>query len=252
MPPNPPETSSEQALKGELEMQQSDFVQNAEIAKEQPKEVSQNRNISIPTETVNQKPPKSPEGGLKERPKEVAQSVNWQKPAEQSKSTEQPKLVQQQQVEKSKQTEPKQDDTQKIISEKYAQIPLSGGEGALYAFQANAPHYVAFYIPRGGRFDFEQVKKALDEYNAANYATMNLKVTLEEFGRESIIFVSIFADANVAKSYFLRMLKEPTIVKATSGMNKRNLITTRDNLNKMLQNNALDVYFEFMREYYLK
>ena len=252
LPPNPPETSSEQALKGELEMQQSDFVQNAEIAKEQPKEVSQNRNISIPTETVNQKPPKSPEGGLKERPKEVAQSVNGQKPAEQSKSTEQPKLVQQQQVEKSKQTELKQDDTQKIISEKYAQIPLSGGEGALYAFQANAPHYVAFYIPRGGRFDFEQVKKALDEYNAANYATMNLKVTLEEFGRESIIFVSIFADANVAKSYFLRMLKEPTIVKATSGMNKRNLITTRDNLNKMLQNNALDVYFEFMREYYLK
>ena len=111
---------------------------------------------------------------------------------------------------------------------------------------------MAFYIPRGGRFDFDQVKKALDEYNAANYATMNLKVTLEEFGRESIIFVSIFADANVAKSYFLRMLKEPTIVKATSGMNKRNLITTRDNLNKMLQNNALDVYFEFMREYYLK
>ena len=35
-------------------------------------------------------------------------------------------------------------------------------------------------------------------------------------------------------------------------MNKRNLITTRENLNTMLQNNALDVYFEFMREYYLK
>ncbi len=122
----------------------------------------------------------------------------------------------------------------------------------LYAFNANAPHYVAFYIPRGGRFDFAQVKKALDEYNSANYATMNLKVTLEEFGRESIIFVSTFGDANVAKSYFLRMLRDPSIVQATSGMNKRNLVTTRDNLNTMLHNNALDVYFEFMREYYLK
>ena len=257
--PNPPETSSGQALKGELEVQQSDVVQNAEIIKEQPKEVSQNRNISIPTEissqkqaTSTQQPPKSTERGLTERPKEVVQSVNEQKPAEQSKSTEQPKLVQQQQVEKSKQTEPKQNDTQKIISEKYTEIPPSGSRGALYAFNANAPHYVAFYIPRGGRFDFDQVKKALDEYNAANYATMNLKVTLEEFGRESIIFVSTFADANVAKSYFLRMLKEPTIVKATSAMNKRNLVGTRDNLNTMLHNNALDVYFEFMREYYLK
>jgi hypothetical protein len=122
----------------------------------------------------------------------------------------------------------------------------------LYLFEANAPHYVAFYIPRGGRFDFAVVKKALDEYNSANYATMNLKVTLEEFGRESIIFVSTLGDANVAKSYFLRMLREPAIVKATSGMNKRNLVITRDNLNTMLHNNALDVYFEFMREYYLK
>ncbi len=122
----------------------------------------------------------------------------------------------------------------------------------LFAITPNAPHYVAFYIPRGGKFDYEKVKQALDEFNASNYGTMNLKVTLEESGRENIIFVSTFADLNVAKSYFLRMLKEPAIIRATSGMNKRNLLVTRDNLNTMVQNNALDVYFEFMREYYLK
>lgn len=121
----------------------------------------------------------------------------------------------------------------------------------LFALTPGAPHYVAFYIPRGGKFDFNLIKMALDEYNAANYGAMNLKVSREEYGRETIIFVSSFADLNVAKSYFLRMLKEPVIVKATTGMNKRNLIVTRDNLNVLLHNNALDVYFEFMKTYYL-
>lgn len=122
----------------------------------------------------------------------------------------------------------------------------------LFRYNANVPHEVAFYIPRGARFDFNAVKQALDEYNATNYTAMNLKVALEDFGRERMLFVSAFPDANVAKSYLLRMLREPAIVKATAGMNKRNLIGSRDNLNTMLQNNALDTYFEFMREYYLK
>lgn len=143
--------------------------------------------------------------------------------------------------------------TSKIISEQPKPLEKQADLFKnLYAYSPNALHYVAFYIPRGGRFDFNTIKKALDDYNANNYAAMNLKVTMEDFGKESIIFVSMFSDANIAKSYFLRLLKEPAIIQATSGMNKRNLIITRDNLNTMLQNDGLNVYFEFMREYYLK
>lgn len=249
---------SAKSPEGELAEQQPDVVQNietkAEAVKEQPKEVSQNRNISIPSEISAQQPPKSPAKETSVQKSEVAQNTN--------KASETAKTTEQKQVENTKQPETRnseleiqnrKSETSNIISDK-PKTPENEEDlfKNLYAFNVNAPHYVAFYIPRGGRFDFEQVKKALDKYNAENYATMNLKVTLEEFGRESIIFVSTFTDANVAKSYFLRMLRDPSIVKATSGMNKRNLVITRDNLNTMLHNDALDVYFEFMREYYLK
>lgn len=274
---------------GELAEQQSDVAQNVEtpveIVKEQPKEVSQNRNISIPSEISSQEPPKSPTSGTSSVQKsEVVQNANKasetttkteaptakpetaeiaeQKQVETQNKSEVSKSAEQKPVETVKQPEARnselepqnlKSETSNIISDK-PKTPENKEDlfKNLYAYHANAPHYVAFYIPRGGRFDFEQVKKALDKYNADNYATMNLKVTLEEFGRESVIFVSTFNDANVAKSYFLRMLKDPSIVKATSGMNKRNLVITRDNLNTMLHNDALDVYFEFMREYYLK
>ena len=150
---------------------------------------------------------------------------------------------------------PKVNEPTKIVNDKKEEI--SGSKSVilfknLYAYQPSAPHYVAFYIPRGGRFDFNALKKALDDYNSANHSVMNLKVTMEEFGKESIIFIGNFTDADIAKSYFLRVLKEPSIVKATSGVNKMNLIITRDNLNAMLQNNALSTYFEFMKEFYLK
>lgn len=282
-PPKSPSTD------GGLTEQSTDIAQNiSEPIKEQPKEVSQNKNISIPTsqtqqqkvepakeqpkEAVAQAKPTETKTEVKTEPQKSEPEVS--KPTEQKQTETKPQTVE---PAEQKQTEiakvdtpnvpeapkvtetpkaietPKTTETSNIIGAQPS-TPTNQAElfKNLYAFNANAPHYVAFYIPRGGRFDFAQVKKALDEYNSSNYATMNLKVTLEEFGRESIIFVSTFGDANVAKSYFLRMLRDPSIVQATSGMNKRNLVTTRDNLNTMLHNNALDVYFEFMREYYLK
>ncbi len=266
----------------EIAKQENVVAQNAsETIKETPKEVSQNKNISIPTsqntqqkvepakeqpkEAVAQSKPAETKTEVKAEPQKTEPEVSKpteQKPTETQNNTEISKPVETQKpVENIKpstqnselETRNLKPETSNIIGAQPS-TPTNQAElfKNLYAFNANAPHYVAFYIPRGGRFDFAQVKKALDEYNSANYATMNLKVTLEEFGRESIIFVSTFSDANVAKSYFLRMLRDPSIVQATSGMNKRNLVTTRDNLNTMLHNNALDVYFEFMREYYLK
>lgn len=171
------------------------------------------------------------------------------------KATEQTKPVVQKPVLPETTAKPSVNEPAKIVNDKKEEIPGSKSVNLyknLYTYQPSAPHYVAFYIPRGGRFDFNALKKAVDDYNSANYSVMNLKVTMEEFGKESIIFIGNFTDADIAKSYFLRVLKEPSIVKATSGVNKMNLIITRDNLNAMLQNNALSTYFEFMKEFYLK
>jgi len=121
----------------------------------------------------------------------------------------------------------------------------------LFAIRLNAEHFVAFYLPPG-KFDFVKIQKALDAYNAANYNMMNLKVSLEDSGKDKFIIVGAFPDANVAKSYFLRMLKDPAIIEAFKGVNRRNLVGTKENLNIMVKKDALNTYFEFMREYYLK
>ncbi len=122
----------------------------------------------------------------------------------------------------------------------------------LFDYQPNTTHFVAFYIPKGGRFNFNTIQTAIDNFNASHYSTMNLKVTLEEFNKESVIFVGNFTDAEIVKSYFMRLLKEQTIQKATQGVNKRNLIITRENFDKMIEKNALDIYFEFLKNFYLK
>lgn len=121
----------------------------------------------------------------------------------------------------------------------------------LFAIRPNAPHFVAFYLPPG-KFDFAKIQKALDAYNAANYSTMNLAVNLEDPGKDKFIIVGTFPDATVAKSYFIRVLKDPGIIDAFKGVNRRNLVGTKENLNIMVKKDALNTYFEFMREYYLK
>ena len=121
----------------------------------------------------------------------------------------------------------------------------------MFAYRPNAEHFVAFFIPTG-KIDYAKIQKTFDTYNAANYGMMNLKISLEDLGKQKFIILGPFTDVNVAKSYFLRVLKEPSIVEAFKGINKRNLIGTRENLNIMLQKDALNIYFEFMKEFYLK
>ncbi|MBP1664950.1 MAG: hypothetical protein H6Q19_2090, partial [Bacteroidetes bacterium] len=147
-------------------------------------------------------------------------------------------------------------ETVKATTEKTPEKPVVVEEKVewyknLFAIRLNAEHFVAFYLPPG-KFDFVKIQKALDTYNAANYNMMNLKVSLEDPGKDKFIIVGAFPDANVAKSYFLRMLKDPAIIDAFKGVNRRNLVGTKENLNIMVKKDALNTYFEFMREYYLK
>lgn len=121
-----------------------------------------------------------------------------------------------------------------------------------YAYRPNAPHFVALYVPSGGVPNFAKIQQVFDKYNAENYGMLNLKVSLENLGKQQTIIIGSFVDANTAKSYLLRMLKEQTIIEATKGVNRRNLIGTQENLNIMVQKNDLNTYFEFMKEFYLK
>lgn len=127
-------------------------------------------------------------------------------------------------------------------------VPLFKG---LFGYKLNEPHYVAIYVI-SGTVDFEKTKSSIDAYNAKNYSLLNLKVTMETVGNQKIIIIGSLNDANIAKSYLLRMVKESSLFEGLKSANYRNLIGSQKNLNVLMQQNALNVYFEFMKEYYLK
>lgn len=134
------------------------------------------------------------------------------------------------------------------VQPKKDDVPLFKG---LYAYRANEPHFVAIYIV-SGTIDFIKAKAAIDAYNIKNYAALNLKVSLETSGKKQVIIIGGLSDAQTAKSYLLRMVKEESSFEGLKGSNYRNLLGSKQNLDIAIQKNELKTYFEFMQQYYLK
>ena len=134
------------------------------------------------------------------------------------------------------------------IQPKQEVIPLFKG---LFGYKANEPHFIAIYIV-SGKIDFEKTKAALNAYNSKNYGIMNLSVSLETMDKRQVIIIGSLTDAQVAKSYLIRMVKEKSLFEGLKGSTYRNLLGSQKNLNVLMQQNALNQYFEFMQEYYLK
>jgi len=135
-----------------------------------------------------------------------------------------------------------------VIQPKQDDVPLYKG---LFGYRANEPHFIAIYV-LSGKIDFEKTKAAFNAYNSKNYGLMNLKVTLETLDKRQVIIIGSLTDALVAKSYLLRMVKEKSLFEGLKGANYRNLLGSQKNLNVLMQQNALNQYFEFMQLHYLK
>jgi hypothetical protein len=221
------------------------------------------------TKTVAQTVPAKPVATRKQEPASTVKTPQ-PKPAVTAPQTKQPEAVAEKSVEKvtekPKETTDKSTEKQveKPISETKPQISTQQQPATtpvvvqpkqddvplfknLFAYRANEPHFVAIYIV-SGTIDFEKTKAALDAYNAQNYAVMNLKVSLEKVDKQQIIIIGSLADANLAKSYLLRMVKERALFEGLKGANYRNLLGSQQNLNVMMQQNAMNTYFEFMQD----
>jgi len=135
-----------------------------------------------------------------------------------------------------------------VVIPKQDNVPLFKG---LFGYRANEPHFIAIYIV-SGKIDFEKIKTAINAYNSKNYSVMNLSVSLETFEKRQVIIIGSLTDALVAKSYLIRMVKEKSLFEGLKGASYRNLLGSQKNLNVLIQQNALNQYFEFMQEYYLK
>ncbi|NDP20854.1 MAG: tetratricopeptide repeat protein [Paludibacter sp.] len=206
--------------------------------------VKENKPKNVPTTAVEVKPEKAIDKTSTkqvEKPAEVLAEKPVQKvAAESAKKT-------------SENTNQEVQKTQPVpavvpVQPKVDDVPLFKN---LFAYRANEPHFVAIYIV-SGTFDYEKTKAAIDAYNALNYAVMNLKVTLETFEKQQIIIIGSLTDAQIGKSYLLRMVKEKALFEGLKGSVYRNLLGSQKNLNTVMQKNALSTYFEFMQEYYLK
>lgn len=121
----------------------------------------------------------------------------------------------------------------------------------LFGYKPNEPHYIAIIV-QSGNIEFDKVKAAFDKYNTENYGMLNLKTSLEKFGNQQIVLIGALTDADLAKSYLMRMVKERPLFDGMKGARYRNVLGTQKNLNVMMQQNAITTYMEFMQEYYLK
>jgi len=56
---------------------------------------------------------------------------------------------------------------------------------------------------------------------------LNLKINKETVGKMQVIIIGSFADANLAKSYLIRMVKERSLFDNLKGTDYRNLLGTQ-------------------------
>lgn len=121
----------------------------------------------------------------------------------------------------------------------------------LFSYQQNEPHFVAIVV-LNGNFDYEKVKNAFDNFNSKYYSTIPIKITKEIANKQQILIIGPLPDAQAGKSYLFRIVREAALYEELKKTDYRNLIGSQHNLNVMLQNNAMNTYFEFMQEFYLK
>ena len=185
-----------------------------------------------------------------EKPKETSVAKVEQETAVSEKEDTQIELAEQAEQKAEERTEPQPE----ILTVEVRQTPeeevLDLYEG-LFAYQPEKPHFVAIYI-LSGSINFDKFKADLDTYNEQNYSMLNLQLSLEKVGNQQVLIIENFGDADIAKSYLLRMVKERTLFEGLKGSNYRNLLGTQRNLNVMMQRNALSTYTRFMQEFYLK
>jgi hypothetical protein len=201
---------------------------------------------AIPVKTETPKPMKVAENKKIEKPTEVIQPV---KPIEKQNQNVASTIKKDTIVKtiKSVQTAPPVP-VPVVVKPKEPEAPLFKG---LFGYKADEPHFIAIYVVSGS-IDYLKTKSALDVYNTQNYALMNLKVSLETIDKVQVIIIGSLSNAQVAKSYLLRMVKEKSLFDGLKGSTYRNLLGSQKNLNTLIQKNALNQYFDFMQEYYLK
>jgi len=207
-----------------------------ETEKKPLEKLTENKKIEKPIVTAPTKVAEKPVEKLVQTEKAVEKPV--EKPVQTSVG----------QIKKDTVVKPEKKTIPVVVEPKKEELPLFKG---LFAYKADDAHFIAIYVI-SGTIDFAKTKSAIDAYNTQNYSVMNLKVSLETIDKVQVIIIGSLTNAQLAKSYLLRLVKEKGIFDSLKGANYRNLLGSQKNLNVLMQQNALNQYFDFIQEYYLK
>lgn len=121
----------------------------------------------------------------------------------------------------------------------------------LYTYDEDAPHYYVVLVTKGSA-NADAVKPAVNTYNSTSQSLLNLNVEEESSKAFPQMFVvGVLPDATVAKSYLMQVVKSQEIRNAMKGVEYRNLIISRDNLDLLKQSGNLTVYMELFKRLYL-
>ncbi|MCQ2193443.1 MAG: tetratricopeptide repeat protein [Paludibacteraceae bacterium] len=120
----------------------------------------------------------------------------------------------------------------------------------LYTYDDEAPHYYVILAANSSKDD--EVLEAVNAYNSSVNPLLNLKVNMEASSTFPRIYeVGVIPDATTAKKYILQVVKSNEIKTALSGVQYRNIVISKDNLEVLKQTGNINVYMELFKRIYL-
>lgn len=120
----------------------------------------------------------------------------------------------------------------------------------LYTYDDEAPHYYVILASSSAKDD--DVQSAVEKYNAATNPLLNLSVAFDatsDFPR--IYEVGVIPNATTAKMYIHQVVKSAEIKSALNGVQYRNIVISKENLEVLKQTGNIKVYMELFKRLYL-
>lgn len=120
----------------------------------------------------------------------------------------------------------------------------------LYTYEDEAPHYYVILAANASKDD--AVKSAVDSYNATTNPLLNLSLSLDGTSAFPRMYVvGVIPDATTAKMYIHQVVKSAEIKAALSGVQYKNIVISKDNLDVLKQSGNINVYMELFKRLYL-
>ncbi|HOU68631.1 MAG TPA: tetratricopeptide repeat protein [Paludibacteraceae bacterium] len=121
----------------------------------------------------------------------------------------------------------------------------------LYTYDEEAPHYFVILVVKGSA-DANAVKTTIDSYNAASQSLLNLNTQVESAKAFPQMFVvGSIPSAALANSYLMQVVKSADIKTALKGVEYRNIVISKDNLDVLKESGNITVYMELFKRLYL-